>query len=62
VQPTYERGFGTWYATVVFVEVPAGTSRTIALDLSGVLGDPLADTIIRRQPMSLPQEYEVTNG
>ena len=61
VPPTYERGFGTWYATVVFLEVPVGTSRTIALDLAGVLDDPLADTIVRRQPMSLPQRYEVTN-
>jgi hypothetical protein len=61
VPPTYERGFGTWYATVVFLEVPVGTSRTIALDLSGALDDPLADTIVRRQPMSLPQSYQVTN-
>jgi hypothetical protein len=45
----------------VFLEVPVGTSRTIALDLAGVLDDPLADTIVRRQPMSLPQRYEVTN-
>jgi hypothetical protein len=61
-QPTFERGFGTWYATVVFLEVPAGTSRSITLDLSGVLDDPLADTVVRRQPMSLPQEYAVTSG
>jgi hypothetical protein len=61
VPPTYERAFGGWYATVVFLEVPAGASRTIALDLSGVLDDPLADTVVRRQPMSLPQNYEITN-
>ncbi len=61
VQPEYERGFGGWYATVVFLEVPAGTSRTIELQLSGVLDDPLADTVVRRQPMTLPQEYAITN-
>lgn len=60
VEPTYERGFGGWYATVVFVEIPAGTSRTVRLDLSGSLADPLADIVVREQPMTLPQYYEIT--
>jgi len=48
-----------WHVATLWLDIPPGTSRVVTVELEGVLDDPSAPVVIRRQPMALPQRYEV---